>query len=73
MDNATKNLLLEQYTEIMSDADDLETHGFPRKASELKLKAEGMEIALEILGFAIKEVWSDRLNGFEYCLEEIQT
>ena len=73
MDNATKSLLLEQFTELMSDADDLESHGFPRKASELKAKAEGMEIAFEILGFAIKEVWSDRLNGFEYCLEEIQT
>ena len=67
MDNATKSILLEQFTELMSDADDLETHGFPRKASEMKLKAEGMEIAFEILGLAIEEVWNDGLNGFEYC------
>lgn len=67
MDNTMKSLLLEQYTELMSDADDLESNGFPRKASELKLKAEGMEIAFEILGLAIEEVWNDRLNGFEYC------
>ena len=67
MDNATKSLLLEQFTELMSDADDLERQGFTHEASELKAKAEGMEIAFEILGLAIEEVWNDRLNGFEYC------